>query len=114
MSMYYVGPVMGMAAGRESPVFGTSSLIRPASYSVQLDVSLVHNSAKVHELEVPITVTMPIPSGLQASRLVVLHYRTDGTVETVSLKMNGDGTVTFTVDGFSTFECGALTVGFQL
>ncbi|WP_300811159.1 LPXTG cell wall anchor domain-containing protein, partial [uncultured Acetatifactor sp.] len=42
-------------------------------------------------------------SGLQASRLVVLHYRTDGTVETVSLKMNGDGTVTFTVDGFSTF-----------
>ncbi len=71
--------------------------------SVQLDVSLVHNSAKVHELEVPITVTMPIPSGLQASRLVVLHYRTDGTVETVSLKMNGDGTVTFTVDGFSTF-----------
>lgn len=71
--------------------------------SVQLDISLVHNNAKLHELEVPITVTMPIPSGLAASSLVILHYHEDGTVETVNLKNNGDGTVTFTVVGFSTF-----------
>lgn len=71
--------------------------------SVQLDISLVHDDEKVHELEVPITITLPIPSGLEASHLVILHYHENGDVETVSPKINGDGTITFTVTSFSTF-----------
>lgn len=71
--------------------------------SVQLDISLNVDGNSVHQLDIPITVTMPVPTGIDLSRLVVLHYFEDGTYETVLLKNNGDGTITFTVDKFSTF-----------
>lgn len=71
--------------------------------SVQLDISLKRDGESVHELEIPITITMPVPTGIDLSHLVILHYHEDGTFETVNLKNNGDGTITFTVDRFSTF-----------
>lgn len=71
--------------------------------AVQLDISLNVDGKSVHQLVIPITVTIPVPTGIDLSRLVVLHYFEDGTYETVLLKNNGDGTVTFTVDKFSTF-----------
>lgn len=75
--------------------------------SVQLSIELKREDAdgetSVHELAVPISITMPIPAGLDAGRLTILHYHEDGTYETVNLKNNGDGTVTFTVTSFSTF-----------
>jgi hypothetical protein len=36
-------------------------------------------------------------------RLVILHYKADGTYETISPYDNGDGTVSFTVTSFSPF-----------
>lgn len=71
--------------------------------SVQLDIQLKNDNESIHELEVPITITMPIPTGLEAKHLVILHYLKDGSVEQVNLKDNGNGTVTFTVTEFSTF-----------
>ncbi len=71
--------------------------------TVQLAIELKHDNTSVHDLQVPITITMPIPAGLNASRLAILHYHEDGTFESVNLKNNGDGTVTFTVTSFSTF-----------
>lgn len=71
--------------------------------SVQLDIQLKRGGESVHELEIPVTITLPVPKGLDAKRLVVLHYSEDGSFETVDFRDNGDGTVTFTVSRFSTF-----------
>lgn len=79
--------------------------------TVQLAIELKHDNTSVHELQVPITITMPIPAGLNASRLAILHYHEDGTFESVNLKNNDDGTVTFTVTSFSTFVFAEETSG---
>ena len=69
---------------------------------VQLDIDLdgVPNSAK---LDVPVQITMPIPTGVYSERFVILHYRNDGTYETIRPTINSDGTATFTVTRFSIF-----------
>lgn len=79
--------------------------------AVQLAIELKHDNTSVHQLQVPITITMPVPEGLDAGRLAVLHYHADGTFEVVNLKNNGDGTVTFTVTEFSTFVFAEKTSG---
>jgi len=71
--------------------------------SVQLDIKLVNDGAEVGTLQMPVTITIPIPQGIDVSRLVILHYSADGTFETLKLRNNSDGTVTFTVTHFSTF-----------
>ncbi|MCM1303878.1 MAG: LysM peptidoglycan-binding domain-containing protein [Lachnospiraceae bacterium] len=71
--------------------------------SVQLDIQLKRAGASVHELDIPVTITIPVPAGLDAKRLVILHYSEDGSFETVNFRDNGNGTVTFTVSRFSTF-----------
>ena len=71
--------------------------------SVQLDISLMNGATAIHELKMPVTVTMPIPNGLAAGKLVIVHYDQNGKGENVGFKTNGDGTVTFTVTHFSTF-----------
>lgn len=73
------------------------------SNSVQLRIELLRNESPLTNLTMPVTITMPIPEGLDASRLVILHYSDTKGVETVNPKINGDGTVTFTVTHFSTF-----------
>ncbi|MCM1325155.1 MAG: LysM peptidoglycan-binding domain-containing protein [Bacteroidales bacterium] len=77
----------------------------PVNYakSVQLDIRLTRGGESVHELDIPVTITLPIPSGLDAARLVILHYNEDGGCERVNFRLSGDGTVTFTVSSFSTF-----------
>ncbi|MCM1534861.1 MAG: LysM peptidoglycan-binding domain-containing protein [Clostridium sp.] len=77
----------------------------PVNYakSVQLDIRLTREGESVHELDIPVTITLPIPAGLDAARLVILHYNEDGGCERVYFRSNGDGTVTFTVSSFSTF-----------
>ena len=71
--------------------------------SVQLDLKLNTENGYKSTLEVPITITMPVPTGVDISKLTILHYCQDGTQEVISPKNNGDGTITFTVTKFSTF-----------
>lgn len=71
--------------------------------SVQLDIKLTSDSTEIHELEVPVSITMPVPAGINVAQLVILHYHQDGTVERAAFHVNGDGTITFTVREFSTF-----------
>lgn len=71
--------------------------------SVQLDIRLVSGGAEVHDLTMPVSVTMPVPQGIAPSSLVILHYQADGTAKYTAFHVNGDGTITFTVTGFSTF-----------
>lgn len=79
--------------------------------SVQLDIKLTRGSDAVHTLEVPISITMPVPKGIAAAQLVILHYHQDGTVERAAFHVNGDGTITFTVRAFSTFVFAAEKSG---
>ncbi len=71
--------------------------------NVQLDIKLTTADTEIHELKMPITITMPIPQGITPAQLVILHHHENGTVEETPFKLNGDGTVTFTVTDFSTF-----------
>ena len=74
--------------------------------SVQLDITLECNGNQIHELKMPVTITMPIPAGIPADKLTIVHYSEDGSYKAVSFKDNGDGTVTFTVTHFSNFIFG--------
>ena len=71
--------------------------------SIQLEIKLISDNSAVHVLTMPITITMPVPKGIDAARLAVLHYRQNGTATEEKSIVNDDGTVTFTVTEFSTF-----------
>lgn len=78
----------------------------PAGYKngVQLDISLLVNGKALEDLSVPVTITMPIPAGVDTEDLVILHYHGDAeTPAIITPVVNADGTMTFTVTGFSTF-----------
>lgn len=79
--------------------------------NVQMDIRLVSESAEIHDLTMPVSVTMPIPQGINAAQLVILHRRADGVTVPTSFHVNGDGTVTFTVTSFSTFVFAEQTSG---
>ena len=62
------------------------------------------------ELEVPVTIAMPIPEGMDASRLVILHYRADGTEELITPRIE-NGKAIFAITHFSTFALAEKKVG---
>lgn len=69
---------------------------------VQLDIKLNGASSADGTLEMPITITMPVPAGVELGKLILWHYHGDSRDE-VKYKDNADGTITFTVTSFSTF-----------
>lgn len=90
-----------------------SKLSVPDTYTnrVALDIELfvkdtnASTDAEVVEyLACPVTITMPIPTGVSAENLVILHYHEEGKdPQIIKPVVNADGTMTFTVTGFSTF-----------
>ena len=77
--------------------------------AIPLGITLTNVSTAASGLAVPVTITIPVPRGIDISKLVILHMNADGTVnENFS---NGNGysadlnsrTITFTVTHFSTF-----------
>ncbi|MBQ9766230.1 MAG: N-acetylmuramoyl-L-alanine amidase family protein [Lachnospiraceae bacterium] len=72
--------------------------------TVQMNISLKEEDEKISgELKVPVTITMPVPTGVDVAKMIILHYLSDGTVETIIPINNGDSTVSFSVTSFSTF-----------
>ena len=76
---------------------------------VSLGITL-NGANDVNNLAVPVQITMPIPKGIDISKLVILHLNADSTVnEKLTIENGGyiyDGvnrTITFTVTHFSTF-----------
>lgn len=76
----------------------------PTGYKdgVQLDIKLNGASSSDGTLEMPITITMPAPTGVDLNKLTLWHYHGDNR-EAVVVKDNKDGTITFTVTSFSVF-----------
>lgn len=76
---------------------------------VSLGITL-NGADNVNDLAIPVQITMPIPKGVDISKLVILHLNADSTVNEKLTITNGgyiyDGvnrTITFTVTHFSTF-----------
>lgn len=76
------------------------------SGGIQLDIRLTRDGESVSKPDIPVTITMPLPAGLDAEQLVILHYIDGSRFENLDFKCSGDGTVTFSVSSFSTFVFG--------
>lgn len=72
--------------------------------AIALDIELLVAGTAKEDLSIPVAITMPIPAGVAKENLVILHYHGDATEPEVLVPtVNADGTMTFIVDGFSTF-----------
>lgn len=76
---------------------------------VSLGITL-NGADNVNDLAIPVQITMPVPKGVDISKLVILHLNADSTVnEKLTIANNGytydsvNRTITFTVTHFSTF-----------
>lgn len=83
----------------------TESPYNPDVYTnmVQFSMDMYINEQAVTELSIPVTITLPVPSGMNIDRLDILHYTSEGNYETIHPRNNGDGTVSFTITHFSIF-----------
>ncbi len=70
--------------------------------AIALDIKLQGGSVG-SKLDVPVSITMKVPGNLNISKLVILHYSSDGSYEVIRPVRNADGSITFTVTHFSTF-----------
>ena len=80
----------------------------PSAYSraLHLEIDLIvgtDGQPRIGQLYVPMQITMPLPPGFNASRVHILHYRSDGSAATIWPRDNGDGTISFALLSFSTF-----------
>lgn len=107
-----VGAALNAASGEEvklaiSTPATLENLDSKYENPVQLDIELFCGGSSVSELTVPVTITMPIPTGVNVHNLRILHYHEHAgskTVESVQYSVDTvNNTITFTVDGFSTF-----------
>lgn len=71
-----------------------------SGYQFSLTLTGVSNAAK---LAVPVIVKLPVPAGMNASRLVVLHYHGGSSYPTVINPSVSGKTLSFVVSGFSDF-----------
>ncbi|MDE6203454.1 MAG: hypothetical protein K2G19_08255, partial [Lachnospiraceae bacterium] len=102
----------GLNAGRGQQIAlkiskpGTESPYNPDVYKnvVQFNMELLIDGTVKKELEIPVTITLPVPDGMNIDRLCILHYSSaDSSYETIIPRKNGNGTVSFTITHFSTF-----------
>lgn len=70
---------------------------------VQFSMDMYIGNNAVTELAIPVTITLPVPSGMNIDRLEILHYTSEGSYERIRPRKNGDGTVSFTITHFSIF-----------
>lgn len=70
-----------------------------SGYQLSMTLTGVSNASK---LAVPVIVTLPLPSDVQAGRVVVLHYH-DGSEPTVIVPVVSGSWLRFPVTGFSDF-----------
>lgn len=82
-------------------------LITKTSFTKGIVLDLGLQGAGINEgdtLGIPATVTMPILAGIDAAKLAILHINSDSkTYETLPVRLNSDGTISFTVTHFSYF-----------
>mgnify|MGYP000622739459 CR=1 FL=1 len=107
-----VGAVLGAAKLSEPPKLTISkpkeTLDVPPTYKndVRMDLSFGETVAKNPDgtLVIPVRITMPVPENIQPDKLRILHYRTDGSRETIRYRLSKDKkTISFVVTHLSPF-----------
>lgn len=88
------GSKVALVVNAPSKSYTTSS-----GYQISMTMTGVSNPAK---LAVPVIITLPLPSDVQAGRVVVLHYH-DGSNPTVIVPVVSGSWLRFPVTGFSDF-----------
>jgi hypothetical protein len=110
----------GFATGNTDSTI-TLNVGKPGDYEVKdsvytnivaFDMSLVETDSagqtvdnnKLHELDIPVTITLPVPDGMDVALLKILHFKSDGSMEVITPAVIKDGKfVKFTITSFSTF-----------
>lgn len=106
-----VGAALNSDAGKDVEInfsegdktLSQDELFYKNSIAVNIDIDGVKDSKK---LDVPVEITMPLPAGVVADRLVILHYHADGAIETIRPKVinvSGDDYISFVLTSFSPF-----------
>lgn len=75
------------------------------STAVQFSMTL-DNVKDTKNLDVPVVVTIPVPAGIAADKVVVLHYHDDGTCDVINPEVsivNGKAYAKFVLTSFSDF-----------
>jgi Cohesin domain. len=81
---------------------------------ISLNISLQIDGTEI-PLNVPVKITVPVPTGFDPDKFVILHFTNDETFEAITPIINGDGTASFTVTQFSDFIFAELNeVGEQI
>ena len=75
--------------------------------SVQIDLKLNTANGYKSKLDVPVTITMPAPSGLDLGKLTILHFCQDGTEEVISPK-TADNSMFLYVAMLAVAACGVM------
>lgn len=75
--------------------------------SVQINIELAIDGVKAVNPKWPITITMAAPAGVKVDDTLRIAYFHDEEKPIVPI-INSDGTITFTVEGFSTFAFGNM------
>ncbi|MGN0432347.1 MAG: LysM peptidoglycan-binding domain-containing protein [Lachnospiraceae bacterium] len=105
---------IGDVAVSDTPITISSAY----SKAVQVDITLLKYASgsgtgvpMTGDLRMPVTITMPVPTGIDASRLVILHDKDgDGNSDENVPYSLASGKVTFTVTHCSTFAFAEKTV----
>lgn len=104
--------VVGAALNSKEKDAKLTLKITPPHGEVPVDATVYHNFVKLDislegvsgELDVPVTITMPIPKGVLPNRMRIIHYSDNNTVkEVLAPEIIGEDTVSFVLTSFSNF-----------
>ncbi len=85
------------------PSLSKDTLFYKNSVAVNIDMEGVTNS---QDLKIPVKIIMPVPFGVLAERLMIMHHHKDGTVEKIHpeiLDLSGEYYASFVLTSFSDF-----------
>ena len=88
----------------QTPAYDPAVYQNPSWFDMTLTASNSGENLGLKDLDIPVSVTLPIPQGRDASKQYVLHYREDGVVEELTPEIDSTArTARIVITGFSTF-----------
>ena len=87
----------------ESSFSGANNYAATIAFDLKLMATGENDDSRELTLRYPVKVTLPVPEGMQATGVTLWHILDEGGEEEVELTSNGDNTVTFIANSFSTY-----------
>ena len=87
-----------------SPAYDTDIYTNVITFDMKLVDVNGETRREITNLDIPAVITLPIPAGVDTSRLFILHFLSDGSHEKITPAIIDNGTkAKFTITHFSTF-----------